>query len=209
MPQFGPVDPVRRRRRAGGSLPGPGSRPAAAQSHAGAPPDRTDANLQGLARGPRPSARCRSINWKHCWSASAIFCAIFSTSRRSTSIRFWPAPKACIALDARVLLGGLPPPDWRLSHILINTPPPGGCRTARTSLSARFGPKMSRLIEAHHRALSEQSIRMRFFGMVKTLSRDSLIRLCHLDYAREMALVAERQERRRKAGDHRRVALST
>jgi len=33
---------------------------------------------------------------------------------------------------------------------------------------------------------------MRFFSMVKTLSRDSLIRLCHLDYAREMALVAER-----------------
>src|SRR5262249_61917365 len=33
-------------------------------------------------------------------------------------------------------------------------------------------------------------IRMRFFSLVKTLSRDSLIRLCHLDYDREMALVA-------------------
>ena len=31
------------------------------------------------------------------------------------------------------------------------------------------------------------------FEMVKTLSRDSLIRLCHLDYTREMALVAERK----------------
>jgi acetyltransferase len=31
---------------------------------------------------------------------------------------------------------------------------------------------------------------MRFFSMVKTLSRDSLIRLCHLDYNREMALAA-------------------
>ena len=31
---------------------------------------------------------------------------------------------------------------------------------------------------------------MRFFSLVKTLSRDSLIRLCHLDYDREMALVA-------------------
>jgi acetyltransferase len=31
---------------------------------------------------------------------------------------------------------------------------------------------------------------MRFFSLVKTLSRDSLIRLCHLDYNREMALVA-------------------
>jgi acetyltransferase len=32
---------------------------------------------------------------------------------------------------------------------------------------------------------------MRFFSQVKTLSRDSLIRLCHLDYDRALALVAE------------------
>jgi acetyltransferase len=31
---------------------------------------------------------------------------------------------------------------------------------------------------------------MRYFSLVKTLSRDSLIRLCHLDYDREMALTA-------------------
>jgi acetyltransferase len=54
-------------------------------------------------------------------------------------------------------------------------------------------PEDEPLIEDHHGALSEQSIRMRYFSMVKTLSRDSLIRLCHLDYAREMALVAERK----------------
>ncbi len=35
---------------------------------------------------------------------------------------------------------------------------------------------------------------MRFFSMVKTLSHDSLIRLCHLDYDREMALIAVRRE---------------
>jgi acetyltransferase len=34
---------------------------------------------------------------------------------------------------------------------------------------------------------------MRFFSLVKTLSRDSLIRLCHLDYDREMALAAVRE----------------
>jgi acetyltransferase len=55
-------------------------------------------------------------------------------------------------------------------------------------------PEDEPLIEAHHRALSEQSIRMRFFSMVKALSRDNLVRLCHLDYAREMALVAQRQD---------------
>ncbi|MFQ3650014.1 MAG: GNAT family N-acetyltransferase [Gemmataceae bacterium] len=31
---------------------------------------------------------------------------------------------------------------------------------------------------------------MRFFSLVKTLTRESLVRLCHLDYDREMALIA-------------------
>jgi acetyltransferase len=35
---------------------------------------------------------------------------------------------------------------------------------------------------------------MRYFSLVKTLSRDSLIRLCHLDYNRELALVAVAQK---------------
>ncbi|MBI1830196.1 MAG: GNAT family N-acetyltransferase, partial [Planctomycetes bacterium] len=60
-------------------------------------------------------------------------------------------------------------------------------------------PEDEQLIERLHGTLSEQSIRMRFFSMVKTLSRDSLIRLCHLDYAREMALVAERKNDRGEA----------
>ena len=34
---------------------------------------------------------------------------------------------------------------------------------------------------------------MRFFSMVKTHTRESLIRLCHLDYDREMALAAVEQ----------------
>jgi acetyltransferase len=46
------------------------------------------------------------------------------------------------------------------------------------------------LIVALHAGHSERTLRMRFFSLVKTLSRDSLIQLCHLDYDREMALVA-------------------
>ena len=48
-------------------------------------------------------------------------------------------------------------------------------------------------------ALSDQSIRLRFFSMVKQLTRDRLIRLCHLDYNREMALVAVRSGATRPA----------
>jgi acetyltransferase len=41
-----------------------------------------------------------------------------------------------------------------------------------------------------HEGHSEHAIRMRFFSLVKHLARDVLIRLCNLDYDREMALVA-------------------
>ena len=38
--------------------------------------------------------------------------------------------------------------------------------------------------------LSEHTIRMRFFSRIKRLTHESLIRLCHLEYDREMAQVA-------------------
>lgn len=103
------------------------------------------------------------------------------------------SPDGIVALDARVVLGTSktelaiePYPNqlvttWRL---------PNGTEVVIRPIR----PEDESLIEEHHRALSPQSIRMRFFSMVKSLSRDSLIRLCHLDYAREMALVAEQKD---------------
>ncbi len=51
-------------------------------------------------------------------------------------------------------------------------------------------PEDEPLIVALHAGHSDNTIRMRFFGMVRRLSHESLIRLCHLDYDREMALAA-------------------
>src|SRR5262249_16925160 len=51
-------------------------------------------------------------------------------------------------------------------------------------------PEDEGLVIDLHARHSENTIRMRFFALVKTLARDSLIRLCHLDYDREMALAA-------------------
>jgi acetyltransferase len=51
-------------------------------------------------------------------------------------------------------------------------------------------PEDESLLVAFHDRNSEHTIRMRFFSLVKELSRDRLIRLCHLDYDREIALVA-------------------
>jgi acetyltransferase len=55
-------------------------------------------------------------------------------------------------------------------------------------------PEDEPLIIALHGRHSAHTIRMRFFGLVRTLSREGLTCLCHLDYDREMALVAERRE---------------
>jgi acetyltransferase len=103
------------------------------------------------------------------------------------------SPDGLIALDARVLLGG------SATRLAIEPYPNQHTTTWRLPNGAdiivrAIRPEDEPLIEEHHRSLSEQSIRMRFFSMVKTLSRDSLIRLCHLDYAREMALVAEHKK---------------
>lgn len=57
-----------------------------------------------------------------------------------------------------------------------------------------MAPEDEPLLIAFHARTSEHTIRMRFFSLVKTLTRDSLIRLCHLDYDRALALVAERGE---------------
>jgi acetyltransferase len=104
------------------------------------------------------------------------------------------SPEGLLALDARVLLA----PEGTKAALTIEPYPnqyttawqfkDGAVVTVR-AIRAEDEP----LIEGLHATLSEQSIRMRFFSMVKTLSRDSLIRLCHLDYSREMALVAERK----------------
>jgi acetyltransferase len=55
-------------------------------------------------------------------------------------------------------------------------------------------PEDEPLIVDLHARHSEHTIRMRFFGLVKTLSRENLVRLCRLDYERDMALVAVHQE---------------
>jgi acetyltransferase len=105
-------------------------------------------------------------------------------------------PERVIALDARVLLveeGRVSPPLAILPYPNHYTAP--FRLNDSTDVTIRvIRPEDEPLIIEHHEQLSEQTIRRRFFGMVKHLSRDRLIRLCHLDYNREMALVAVRED---------------
>ena len=71
-------------------------------------------------------------------------------------------------------------------------------RDGREVLVRPLRPEDEPLIVAFHAGHSENTLRMRFFGLVKILTHESLIRLCHLDYDREMALAAVRRDAERR-----------
>jgi acetyltransferase len=99
-----------------------------------------------------------------------------------------------VALDARVLL--TPPGAPASERRLAIRPYPNQFTTPfrlgdGTEVVVRpIRPEDEPLVIAMHAGHSERTIRMRFFSMLRRLTRDHLIRLCHLDYEREMALVA-------------------
>lgn len=104
-------------------------------------------------------------------------------------------PQRLLTLDARVVLSPANQPPEERPRLAIHPYP--NQYTAPftladgTRLTVRaIKPEDEPLIIGLHGRHSEHTIRMRFFSLVKTLSRDSLIRLCHLDYDREMALAA-------------------
>jgi acetyltransferase len=108
-------------------------------------------------------------------------------------------PERVIALDARVVLSSPGLSDDQKPRLAIHPYPnqftsPWRLSDGTEVLVRPIRPEDEEMLVAMHEGQSEQSIRMRFFSLVKTLSRDSLIRLCHLDYDREMALVAVLRE---------------
>ncbi len=108
-------------------------------------------------------------------------------------------PERVVALDARLLLCLDDQAAEQFPRLAIRPYPnqyiaPFRLRDGREAIIRPIRPEDEPLLLALHASLSEQTIRMRFFSMVKTLSRESLIRLCHLDYDREMALVAVMRE---------------
>ena len=106
------------------------------------------------------------------------------------------SPERLIALDARVLLSPAGSPAAKLAiHPYPNQyTAPFTLKDGREVTVRAIRPEDELLIVKLHAGHSEHTIRMRFFSLVKTLSRESLIRLCHLDYDREMALAAVRGE---------------
>jgi acetyltransferase len=102
------------------------------------------------------------------------------------------SPKRVIALDGRILLRAKDeaPPKPAIHPYPNQYVSPFTMRDGTNITVRPIRAEDETLIIGLHSRHSERTIRMRFFSLVKTLSRDSLIRLCHLDYDREMALAA-------------------
>jgi acetyltransferase len=104
-------------------------------------------------------------------------------------------PERLVALDARAVLTPPDLPEGQRPRLAIRPYPNRYVQIHHlndgTEILVRpIRPEDEPLIVELHEGHSEHTIRMRFFSLVRRLSHDSLIRLCHLDYDREMALAA-------------------
>jgi acetyltransferase len=107
-------------------------------------------------------------------------------------------PGRVVALDARVVLTPPDLPESQRPRLAVPPYPkqyvaPHRLADGTEILVRPNRPEDEPLIVELHEGHSERTIRMRFFGLVRRLTRDSLIRLCHIDYNRDMALAALRR----------------
>ena len=105
---------------------------------------------------------------------------------------------AAIALDARIILDeeaiqkGIP----EYAHLIISPYPtryvqPWRCNDGRSVLLRPIRPEDELLERELIAGLSKESMRFRFFYLIKDITHDMLTRFCNIDYDREMAIMAE------------------
>src|SRR5262249_57285738 len=108
-----------------------------------------------------------------------------------------------VALDARVVLHGPEVGEDRLPRPAIRPYPtryvsPWTLKDGTEVTLRPIRPEDEPLIVALHRSLSEESVYLRYFHGIKLsqrVSHERLIRICFIDYDREMALVADQRDR--------------
>ena len=106
-----------------------------------------------------------------------------------------------IALDARVILYEKDVNESDLMQTAIRPYPSQYEQTWETKTGQLVGirpimPEDEPMMVEFHEKLSEESVYMRYFSNIKFTTRvahDRLIRVCHVDYDRDMALVVTRQ----------------
>jgi acetyltransferase len=112
------------------------------------------------------------------------------------------------ALDARIVLDRKVLNDKHANPHLVISPYPTKyvvqttLKNGKRVLLRPIRPEDEPLEREMLSTLSEETLRGRFFTVLKDISHEMLIKFCHIDYDREMAIVAEVQEdgRRRIIG---------
>ncbi len=123
------------------------------------------------------------------------------------------SPECLLALDARIVLH---PPELgadQLPRLAIRPYPaeyvaPWTMKDGTPVTLRPIRPEDETLMVKFHETLSEQSVYLRYFYFLNLSSRvahERLIRMCFVDYDREMALVADHRDA--NAGEHRIVAV--
>lgn len=113
------------------------------------------------------------------------------------------SPDGLIALDARVVLFDPDTTEDQLPHPAIRPYPveyvsPWTAKTGRSFLIRPIRPEDEPLIVDFHDRLSERTVVGRYFTSLALSARtahERLTRICFIDYDRELALVAETQDR--------------
>lgn len=111
-------------------------------------------------------------------------------------------PHGFIALDVRIVLHPADVPDAALPLSVIRPYPLAyveavTLRDGSRAVVRPIRPEDEPLIVAFHRTLSERSVYYRYFNALKydeRIAHERLVRICYIDYDREMALVIERPD---------------
>jgi acetyltransferase len=112
-----------------------------------------------------------------------------------------------MALDARVILHDLETDSDRLPRLAIRPYPtqyasPWSLKDGRPVFIRPIRPEDEPMMVKFHQALSERSVYQRYFHMVsldQRIAHERLTRICFIDFDREMALVAQHEDRNTRA----------
>lgn len=123
------------------------------------------------------------------------------------------SPEHLIALDARVVLHDLDTREDQLPQLAIRPYPsqyvqPWMLKNGQNVTIRPIRPEDEPLMVQFHRTLSEESVYFRYFHMVglkQRIAHDRLVRICFVDYERELALVADYENP--ETGNHEILAV--
>ena len=198
-----PGPPIWHRRAVGGSIQGPGAGAPPTEYDAGAPHDGTDAHLSG----PRRSARAEAGGFGGAGASAGAVQFSGGGTALDQEIDINPllaSAERLIALDARVILHPPEVSEAQLPKLAVRPYPtqyvwPWTMKDGTAVTIRPLRPEDEPLMVKFHERLSERSVYMRYFHMIalgQRTAHERMVRICFIDFDREIALVADRKDPR-------------